>query len=144
MNHSPTSPCRPSDKVWSIPSCLDAVHDVCAEARQWLEEQGLSHNVFGVDILLRECINNGIIHAHAYDSSKRVHVKLRIGRRCILLRVADQGPGFDWRSTRRRNADDAAASGRGLAITGLYSARVRYNRKGNVITVKIKKEISHG
>lgn len=134
----------PLEKTWSVPSRLDAVHDVCAEARQLLEEQGLSGNVFGVELLLRECINNGIIHAHAFDLSKRVHAQLRIGRRCILIRVADQGPGFDWRAACCRNAKDTASSGRGLTIAGLYSERVRYNRKGNIITVKIEKETTHG
>jgi anti-sigma regulatory factor (Ser/Thr protein kinase) len=137
-----TEPRPPHGCDWSIPSRLDAVDGVCGEARQLLETQGLSGHVFAVDLLLRECINNGILHAHASDPAKRVEARLSIGRRWILIRIADRGPGFNWRAVMRRAPNDAAASGRGLAIARLYASRVRFSRTGNAITMWIEKQSS--
>ncbi len=135
-NEAPSS--RPSrTRIWLIPSRLDAVDDICHQARQFLVEQGLCACSFSVDLVLRESLNNSILHGHRGDSRKQVQATMRIGRRWIQIHIADQGPGFNWRKALQRPPDDTAPSGRGLAILKLYTDHLRFNRAGNTVTLWI-------
>jgi serine/threonine-protein kinase RsbW len=118
----------------SIPSDLSEVDGVCREVRALLERQGVANRSFAVDLLLREFLNNAILHGNRSDTRKRVQAAVRVGRKWIVMWIADEGPGFDWRAKRLVPADDDAASGRGLAIGALYAQRLKYNRAGNQVT----------
>lgn len=72
-----------------IPSDLAQVEGVCRAARDLLEANGLADHVFAVDLLLREFLNNAILHGNRLDASKLVQVEVRVGRRVIVLSVAD-------------------------------------------------------
>jgi anti-sigma regulatory factor (Ser/Thr protein kinase) len=124
---------------YSIPSRLAEVDGVCREVRALLERRGVANRFFAVDLLLREFLNNAILHGNCSDARKRVQVMVRVGRKWIVLRIADEGPGFDWRSMRRVPPDENATSGRGLAIGALYAQRLRFNHAGNQVTSWIRK-----
>ncbi len=53
----------------------------------------------------------------------------------------DDGDGFDWRAVLQRRKENTAttaataASGRGLEILLRYATRVRFNEKGNAVTI---------
>lgn len=68
---------------------------------------------------------------------RRVRVKMRITRHSALFEIADEGPGFDVSSL--PGAMDQVASGakhgRGLAHIQLFMDDVRYNEKGNQVTL---------
>jgi hypothetical protein len=68
-----------------------------------------------------------------------VRVVVTVGRKWIVCRVADEGPGFNWRTKRRTPPGAEATSGRGLAIGALYAQRLRFNRAGNQVTFWIGK-----
>lgn len=122
----------------SISSDLEEVDAVCKDARKLLECQDQTGHAFAVDLLLREFLNNAILHGHRSDIRKQVRV-VRVGRKWITLRIADEGPGFDWRTMKRVPPDEAATSGRGLAIGTQYAQRMRFNRAGNEVTLWIRK-----
>ena len=42
-----------------------------------------------------EAVNNAILHGNGSDPDKQVHVRLRSSTRQIVLRVEDEGRGFD-------------------------------------------------
>ncbi|MBP8815587.1 MAG: ATP-binding protein, partial [Desulfobulbus sp.] len=96
-------------------------------------------HVFAVDLLLREFLNNAILHGNRLDASKLVQVEVRVGRRVIVLSVADEGPGFDWRSRRCHKSGATDTSGRGLEIGRLYADRIRFNRAGNRVILVVGK-----
>ena len=123
----------------SISSDLAEVDAVCKDARKLLECQNQTRHAFAVDLLLREFLNNAILHGHRSDIRKQVRVAVRVGRKWIILRIVDEGPGFDWRTMKRAPADEAATSGRGLAIGAQYAQRMQFNRAGNQITLWIRK-----
>jgi anti-sigma regulatory factor (Ser/Thr protein kinase) len=123
----------------SIPSDLAEVDAVCREVRALLERQGVANRYFAVDLLLREFLNNAILHGNCSDTRKQVQVQVRVGRKWIVLWIADEGPGFDWRAKRRAPPDEDATSGRGLAIGTIYAHRLRFNRAGNQVTSWIRK-----
>jgi serine/threonine-protein kinase RsbW len=120
-------------------SSLEEVDDVCRESRTLLESQGWIDHCFALDMLLREFLNNAILHGHRSDIGKQVQVKLRIGRKWIVVQVADEGPGFDWQSINLSHPSENATSGRGLLIGTWYSHRMRFNRSGNQVTLWIRK-----
>jgi serine/threonine-protein kinase RsbW len=123
----------------SIPSELSEVDGVCREVRALLARQGVANRGFAVDLLLREFLNNAILHGNRSDARKLVRVAVTVGRRWIVFRIADDGPGFNWRTKRRAPPDAEATSGRGLAIGALYAQRLRFNRAGNQVTFWIGK-----
>lgn len=112
-------------------SNLAEVDGFCLETRNLLTSLGLLSQLFPVEMLLRESLNNAIIHGNCCDCQKKMHVEVRIGRKWIILRVTDEGAGFDSRRAIREFPASDATSGRGLAIYSLYADRVSFNSKGN-------------
>ncbi len=127
------------DFCLTIPTDLTEVDTVCRGACKLLECQSQTGHAFTVELLLREFLNNAIIHGNASDAGKQVRVEVRVGKKWIVLRIADEGPGFDWRAMRRSPPDENATSGRGLAIGTHYAKRMRFNREGNQVTLWIRK-----
>jgi len=120
-----------------IPSELSEVDGVCRATRALLEKNGLEKHIFVVDLLLREFINNAILHGNGSGSYKRVRVSVRIHQHTIVLAVADEGTGFDWRAQMRKAPETSDVSGRGLAIGMEYAKRIKYNRSGNRVVLTI-------
>jgi serine/threonine-protein kinase RsbW len=118
-----------------IPSSLGEVDAVCQELRAFLQASGRAADFFAVELLAREALNNAILHGNRSQARKTTCLTLRLGRRWLRLQIADEGPGFDWRSARRSVTDTSATHGRGLAIGALYADRVGYNQRGNQITL---------
>lgn len=109
---------------------------MCLAIRAFLREHHAPDGGFLLELIARECVNNAILHGNRLDERKSVDVTMTVGRRCFLLVVGDEGPGFDWRAAVTRPVpDDLAVGGRGLPIMGLYARRVRYNESGNRVSV---------
>jgi serine/threonine-protein kinase RsbW len=125
-----------------IPSLLKEVDSVGYAIRKFLSDIGLAAASFQVELSVRECLNNAIVHGNKNDSSKKVMLELRVGKKWILLRVSDEGPGFNWREWRESPGIGSAASyGRGLSIISFYASRISFNRRGNQISLSLNKEI---
>jgi serine/threonine-protein kinase RsbW len=120
----------------TFPSQLTNVDAICLEVRAFLAEHDEAESGFVLDLVSRECLNNAIIHGNRQDPAKAVTLGVRIGRRYFCLHVEDQGPGFAWQNQHPRAIpDDMAVRGRGLPILEMYARRVRFNGRGNRITV---------
>jgi serine/threonine-protein kinase RsbW len=98
-----------------------------------------SKDIFGARLALEEAICNGIKHGHQHDRSKVVEVRYCSRADHLLLEVEDQGPGFDPSQIPDATAPEnlERPSGRGLLLMRHYAAWVRYNRKGNCVTLCI-------
>lgn len=122
----------------SIPSRLSAIERVCGLVRGLLEQQHLERLRFEVEIVVRECLNNAVIHGNGGHPERRVSFAMRVGRRRICLQVADPGPGFDWRRACRRPWPGATQpTGRGLLLISTHARHVRFNSTGNRVTLWI-------
>ncbi len=126
----------------TFPSDLAEIDVFCREVRERLVEMGLSAEVFPVEMLLRESLNNAVIHGNCGDVQKKVGVEICIGRNHIMLRVEDEGDGFDWKNTGTATPDPGCVAGRGLSIYVLYARRTSFNGKGN--HVALVREIKKG
>jgi serine/threonine-protein kinase RsbW len=123
-----------------IPSLLAEVDMLCREIRSLLLDNGLGEVSFPVELAARECLNNAVIHGNRSDASKKVALNLQFRRNCIFLQVSDEGSGFNWRKVKRAPPPgDAGIGGRGLSIVALYAHRITFNRRGNQVTIWLKR-----
>jgi serine/threonine-protein kinase RsbW len=100
--------------------------------------QGYSaKDVFGVRLALEEAVVNSIKHGHQYDPTKQAEVRYRVNHEHVLVEVEDQGPGFDPSQVPDPTAPEnlERSSGRGLFLMHRYATWVRYNQKGNCVTL---------
>ncbi len=123
-----------------ISSNLRVVDSVCERLHTTLKVNGLSDLHFPVELVARECLNNAIIHGNRHDAGKKVAVDFKIGRKWICLQIVDEGSGFKRKKAHKSMPpDNTVVRGRGLPICRLYTDRMAFNRKGNQITLWLKK-----
>jgi len=128
--------------VRTFPATLAHGDDACRAVRMFLREHGEARAGFVVELVARECVNNAVLHGSRQDPEKLVMLLLRLGRRHVCLRVADQGPGFAWRNVLDRPMpDDHAVRGRGLPILEMYASRLRFSQDGSCVTVWLTRSI---
>jgi anti-sigma regulatory factor (Ser/Thr protein kinase) len=132
---SPSVPSRSHVLRRVLSSRPAEVDNCCREVREWLTENGLLADIFPVELLLRESLNNAMLHGNGGDCARKVTVEMRIGRKWIILRVTDEGAGFNCSKVREAVPDPDATCGRGLAIYALYAQRVIFNSKGNQVSL---------
>jgi len=78
------------------------------------------------------------IASEPWAHSRRIRVNASFRNGEFICRVADDGAGYDWRSTfsRALNAEDLLKpNGRGLLLIRQLFDRVEFNESGNVVTV---------
>ena len=114
---------------------LEAIEEFVAEFRGCVGGRAGSGYRFSAELLLREALTNAVVHGCCGDSSKRVRCVLRLRNGLLTIAVRDPGAGFDWRAKRAPGEPGLSASGRGLEILKHYALRVRFNRKGNLVTM---------
>ena len=93
--------------------------------------------VFGVRLALEEALVNAVKHGNRHDPTKCGCASWQVGHRRVMIEIEDEGDGFD----RRAVPDPCAAEnlgrscGRGLLLMRHYMSWVRYNRRGNRVTM---------
>lgn len=115
-----------------IPARWSSVESVLAQLRERAPDL---RKCFGAELVLREALNNAVLHGCQCDERKRITCRIRVDSRRIVVSVRDEGDGFDWRASKRGQATPEAESGRGLSIFGAYATRVRFNESGNAVTI---------
>lgn len=118
-----------------LPATLEAVDRFCIEFRSWRDAACGEIDGFTVELMLRELLNNAVVHGCSFNPDKRVacHLRAKPGR--LVISIRDEGEGFDWAG--RGDCESALESpnGRGLEIIKQFSHSFRFNRKGNSITL---------
>ncbi|HEY7310201.1 MAG TPA: ATP-binding protein [Gemmataceae bacterium] len=109
-----------------------------------MTEYGFSDkNLFGMRLALEEALVNAIKHGHRGDTRLVVRVHYQVTPKQALVTVEDQGPGFDPGSV----ADPLAAEnlerpcGRGLLLMRHYLSWLRYNERGNAVTLCCRRSV---
>jgi sigma-B regulation protein RsbU (phosphoserine phosphatase) len=92
---------------------------------------------YEVHLALFELINNGVIHGNKKKYDKRVEIDVTVNDDSVSISVADSGRGFNWQKKmvhlHYSNAQDE--SGRGLAILKAYGFEIKFNKRGNSVTI---------
>jgi signal transduction histidine kinase len=92
-------------------------------------------NCFAAELLVREALTNAVVHGCGADPARQVRCFLRLRGDRLLIAVADDGDGFDWRSARSSAATIGDSSGRGVSILYRYANHVRFNDRGNLVAM---------
>jgi len=99
-----------------------------------LVEQGYSpRDCAAVQLALDEAVINGLRHGNGEDPTKCVWVCYRVDPCCMLVEVADEGPGFDPNlvpdPTLPENQERPC--GRGVFLMRHFMTWVRFSARGN-------------
>lgn len=91
-------------------------------------------------IVVTEAVNNAIIHGNKRDPSKKVVVTGTVKDHLLLIKVRDEGKGFNPHGI--PNPIDEGnllrETGRGIFLMRQLAENVNYNSRGNEVTMKIR------
>jgi serine/threonine-protein kinase RsbW len=84
-------------------------------------------------LCLEELIHNAMEHGNRCDVSKKVYITVKAEPQQVVIRVRDEGEGFDLTRLEALKVGEPALSerGRGLLIVRYYADELRFNREGN-------------
>ena len=119
----------------TLPATAEAVEEFFVSFRQHAAAALPKEHCFTAELLAREALNNAVVHGCHADPDKRVRCALRLKLGRLLIVVHDEGEGFDWRALWGSRAEASAPSGRGIELMRTYATRVRFNDRGNTVTI---------
>jgi serine/threonine-protein kinase RsbW len=123
---------------FEIPAQISALDPLCERVSDWLNARGLERDAFVVLLLLRESLNNAVIHGSGNDATQKVRCRIRHRAGWLWIWVDDNGEGFDWASRPRQPPVCTSCGSRGLVIYRAYATRVRFNQRGNGVCLSRK------
>jgi len=106
---------------------------VAEDARHW------------VDVAVREAVANAIKHGNAQDPGKQVHVDLFLEGEDVVIRIEDEGIGFDPEHLRNPLAPEnlLKPNGRGIFYMRSFMDHIEYNpRPGGGTIVTLRKKVA--
>ena len=111
--------------------------DIAAmETEKFLVENSLKDIAFDVILVMREALTNAVKYGSGENLKKKIKYRLKIQGNSLIMKVEDEGEGFDWKKILKRGLPMADSSnGRGLAIMKSYFRIIEYNKKGNILTL---------
>lgn len=128
-----------------IPSQLRFIkgiaHNIIADARlMGYDEHELRDKI---PVTVDEAVTNAIKHGNKFQEEKRVTIEVSINTDRIKMVVADEGDGFDVNAVPDPTdpMNFLKPSGRGILFMTIGMDDVRYNEKGNMLTL-IKYRVS--
>jgi serine phosphatase RsbU (regulator of sigma subunit)/anti-sigma regulatory factor (Ser/Thr protein kinase) len=88
-------------------------------------------------LCLEELLHNAMEHGNRGDESKKVYITVKAEPQRAIIRVRDEGEGFDPRRLEESKVGEPVLSerGRGLIIVRYYADELRFNREGNEATL---------
>ncbi len=121
-----------------IPSSLDVGHATIERLMAALEvNKWEGRDVFHIQLAIEEAIVNAITHGNKQADDKVVEVEFRVDPRTTFMRIRDQGAGFDPAAVPDPRDDDhlECTNGRGVMLIRELMSEVRYNDRGNEVTM---------
>jgi serine/threonine-protein kinase RsbW len=114
--------------------------------RDALDQLGLDEDArHWVDVAVREAIANAIKHGNAQNPEKQVHVDLFLDGEDLVVRVGDEGPGFDPAQIHDPLAPEnlLRPNGRGIFYMKSFMDEIHYGtRPGGGTLVTLRKRVA--
>jgi len=95
-----------------------------------------------IKIVLTEAVANVIKHANGNDPDKEVRIRISISGVQLVIRVYDQGEGFDLDTVPEPPLDQLDDRGRGIFIIKSLMDSVKYSMVNGRNVLKMKKRLS--
>ncbi len=134
--------------VFDLPNELDCIEEAvafvmrrCAQCEVVARRLRLNFRVS-----LTEALANAMIYGNGSDPTKRVRVEIRIENGAIQARVTDEGQGFDPEVVPDPTLPflPQGEGGRGLFLMRRLMDEVRYNDRGNSVTLVLRLDDDRG
>jgi|CXWL01.1.fsa_nt_gi serine/threonine-protein kinase RsbW len=125
-----TSPPQGSERL-VLPSDPDRIGEADEFLENVLHRHGVSDSlVTDLAIATTELVNNAIVHGNKSDSSKTVSLEISFADGDVVIRVSDQGAGFDPATIPDPLAEENLLRevGRGVFIVRSLMDEIRYER----------------
>ncbi|UCD27454.1 MAG: ATP-binding protein [Planctomycetota bacterium] len=119
-----------------IPSDLHAARDIEEQIVSAAEKLGYTEETaFAIRLALEEAIVNAHKHGNGNDSNKQITVSYDINPKRLIIRIRDQGQGFDPNVVPDPTEPNRISLpfGRGIMLMRAYLDEVTYNDKGNEV-----------
>ncbi len=128
--------------VWklheSIPSDVDAGHKLIERLMSALDElHWEGRDLFHVQMAAEEAMVNAVKHGNRQAANKVVEIEFRASPRSVYMRFKDQGDGFVPAELPDPRDEDhlECTNGRGVMLIKEMMSEVRYNARGNEVTM---------
>ncbi len=121
-----------------IPSNLTELPGVLQAIVEPAEAQGFGkEEVFAIRLSLDEAITNAIHHGNKNNPNKKVTIEYIVDDQTVRIEVTDEGPGFKPKDLPDPTSEENLTTpcGRGVMLIEAYMTEVRFNPKGNRITM---------
>lgn len=91
-------------------------------------------------VSVTEAVNNGVIHGNKNDETKYVMLSCSMKGKTLTVKVKDEGAGFkpDTVANPLKEENLLNTGGRGVFLMKAFMQSVKYNRKGNEVTMVMK------
>lgn len=105
-------------------------------------EMGINSNYYGkIMVSTMEAVNNAIVHGNKSDINKEVEIEFEYKGMDLKVSVEDEGNGFNYNEipdpTLPENIEKL--TGRGVFLMRKLADEVRFNEKGNKVTLIFNK-----
>ena len=94
---------------------------------------------YHLNLVLTEALANAICHGNDCDPEKDVEVNISISDEDLIIRVFDQGKGFDIEALSNLEAKTHDEGGRGIEIILKLMDQVTYNHEGELNVLEMTK-----
>ncbi|MEA3547647.1 MAG: ATP-binding protein [Thermodesulfobacteriota bacterium] len=127
----------PNQLACTFSSSLELVDQAVQEAVMFLKEHNSRIKIFDFTLILREALNNAVLHGNKGNIDRQVKFNLVVTGKTMEISVIDQGQGFNWRTAcDKKIVGSQATHGRGLSLMKSYGYSISFNDAGNQMTLK--------
>jgi serine/threonine-protein kinase RsbW len=127
---------RPLPQKVVIPSDLGAARVIGDEILRQAEALGYSPEYcFAIHLALEEAVVNAHKHGNRSDPAKKIVISYKVDPQRVIVRVRDEGPGFDPGCIPDCTAPERISLpyGRGIMLMHAYLDKVSFNESGNEV-----------
>jgi serine/threonine-protein kinase RsbW len=104
-------------------------------------EIGISKDCYGkILVSTLEAVNNAILHGNEENPEKRVEIEISFELDELVITVTDEGNGFKPEQVPDPTTPDniESVNGRGVFLMSHLADIIRYNKRGNAVTMIFK------
>jgi serine/threonine-protein kinase RsbW len=108
-------------------------------------EIGISKDNYGkILVSTLEAVNNAILHGNKQDPGKKVRIEISFRIKDLKIKVIDEGIGFKPEKVPDPTIPEnlESVNGRGVFLMFHLADEIKYNKKGNAVTMTFKNIIN--
>jgi serine/threonine-protein kinase RsbW len=108
-------------------------------------EMGISQDNYGkILVSTLEAVNNAILHGNNLNPGKFVEIEIFSKDKVLEIKVTDEGSGFKPDEIPDPTVPEniEALNGRGVYLMSRLADKLKYNKKGNAVTMTFKNILS--